>query len=103
MLLPIIESYEKNERNRLESTKDQLRKYVVYKASHIRNLQYEIDSLAKGMEELDTNKDLETLIQAIPMPQKPEFEAYRGTHTAYRNINSNGLLFAIPLPIQYPK
>ena len=103
LLLPILQSYEKAELHRLESTKDQLRKFVVYEASYIRNLQYEIDSLAKCMEELDTYKDLEALIQGSPRSMRPEFEPYKGTHLAYRNIDSSGLLFAIPLPVQESK
>ena len=103
LLVPILQSYEKTELQRLESTKDQLRKFVVYEASYIRNLQYEIDSLAKCMEELDTFKDLYALIQASPKPGRPEFEPYRGTHAAYRKIDSSGLLFTIPLPMQESK
>lgn len=103
LLLPILQGYEKTELNRLESTKDQLRKYIVYEASFIRNLQYEIDSLAKCMEELDTAKDLEELVQTPAKTMRPEFENYKGTHQAYRNVDSSGLVFAIPLPVQEAK
>ena len=103
LIVPVMDSYEKNEFQRLESIKDQLRKYVVYETSYIRNLQYEIDVLAKSMEELDIEKDLLGLCPVSPPIVKPEFENYKGTHSAYKNLGVSGLLFAIPLPIQEPK
>lgn len=103
LMKPVLESYEKNELYRLGCMKDQLRKFIVYEASYIRNLQYEIDSLASCMENLDIQKDLETLVFQVAQPVPPEFEAYKGSHPAYKNVSSSGLLFAIPLPIQDPK
>lgn len=103
LISPIMDSYEKSEIERLSGVKDQLRKYVVYEASYIRNLQYEIDTLANCMENLDLDRDLKAFTPSSLPPPKPEFESYKGSHTAYKNINSSGLLFAIPLPIQEAK
>ena len=103
LLIPIFETYEKNECLRLDCMKDQLRKFIVYETSYIRNLQYEIDSLAKTMEGIDVKNDLESLILHGSKTVGPEFEPYRGNHAAFRNIGSSGLLSAIPLPIQEAK
>ena len=103
LLGSILDVYKQNEKNRFETTKDQLRKYVVYQTSYIRNLQYEIDHLAKSMENLDHSNDTDFSMQVISKPQKPKFEPYRGAHSSYRNINASGLLFSIPLPMQEAK
>ena len=100
---PILAAYEKIEFNRLMGIKDQLRKFVVYEASYIRNVQYEIDGLAKTMEDIQVEHDLIMCCpQGVPWTQ-PEFEPYRGTHPSFKLINLNGLSIPIPLPIQEPK
>jgi hypothetical protein len=103
LVLPILASYERVELNRLMGIKDQLRKYVVYEASYIRSMQYEIDGLAKNMEEIHVEADLiDFCPQTLPWT-KPEFEPYRGSHPSFKAINPNGLSIPIPLPVQEAK
>jgi hypothetical protein len=45
-MMKILEVYQKQEEQRLESIKDMLRKLVVYQTSFLRNLQYDVDNLA---------------------------------------------------------
>jgi hypothetical protein len=46
LMMKILEVYQKQEEQRLESIKDMLRKLVVYQTSFLRNLQYDVDNLA---------------------------------------------------------
>lgn len=103
LVVPIMNSYEKSELNRLMGVKDQLRKFVIYETSYIRNLQYEIDSLAKSMEDIHIENDLKISCPVSIPWQAPEFEPYRGSHPAYKSITTSGLSLTIPLPIQEAK
>lgn len=103
LVAPVMASYEKCEQTRLMGIKDQLRKYVVYETSYIRNLQYEIDSLAKSMEEIHIENDLKNNCPVSPAWHCPEFEPFKGSHPAYKSISTTGLSLTIPLPIQEPK
>ena len=63
-----------------ENLKDCLRKYVIFKMSYLRNLQYDIDKKAKIMEKIDIRKDIFNYItknatSAIP-PDKYDYLPY---------------------------
>ena len=63
-----------------ENIKDCLRKYVIFKISYLRNLQYDIDKKAKIMENIDIRKDIYDFIiksatNAIP-PDKYTYLPY---------------------------
>ena len=63
-----------------DNIKDCLRKYVIFKISYLRNLQYDIDKKAKIMENIDIRKDIYDFIiknatNAIP-PDKYAFLPY---------------------------
>ena len=63
-----------------ENLKDCLRKYVIFKISYLRNLQYDIDKKAKIMENIDIRKDIFDYINknatnAIP-PEKYAYLPY---------------------------
>lgn len=85
----ILEVYQKQEEQRLESIKDCLRKLVVYETSYLRNLQYDIDNLARAMESVNTKSDLKQFIDdntsINPKNQKFEFESYQGTLESFKH------------------
>ena len=63
-----------------ENLKDCLRKYIIFKLSYLRNLQYDIDKKAKIMENINIRKDIYDYINknstvAIP-PEKYEYLPY---------------------------
>ena len=63
-----------------DNLKDCLRKYIIFKISYLRNLQYDIDKKAKIMENIDIRKDIYDYINknsttAIP-PEKYEYLPY---------------------------
>ena len=63
-----------------DNLKDCLRKYIIFKMSYLRNLQYDIDKKAKIMENIDIRKDIYDYINknsstAIP-PEKYEYLPY---------------------------
>ena len=63
-----------------ENLKDCLRKYIIFKMSYLRNLQYDIDKKAKIMENIDIRRDIYDYINknsttAIP-PEKYEYIPY---------------------------
>ena len=100
-MTPIMNMYELQETERLESIKDGLRKLVVYDTSHIRNVQYDIDTLAHYMESINTNSDLKVLIdESAGTDEYPnvEFEGYYSEHQGANNFNRTSV--SIPIPLQ---
>ena len=93
--------YEIQEKDRLESIKDCLRKLVVYDTSYIRNVQYDLDTLAHYMESINPNSDLKLIIdESIGEGEYPiiEFESYNGEHPRYNSFI--GTFVSIPIPLQ---
>lgn len=87
----ILEVYQKQEEQRLEAIKNCLRKLVVYETSYLRNLQYDIDNLARAMESVNAASDIKQFIDdntsINPKNQKLTFESYSGSHEMYKNLN----------------
>lgn len=84
-MIPILNLYEIQEKERLDSIKDALRKLVVYDTSMIRNIQYDLDTLAHYMESINTISDLKFMIdESLGQSEFPniEFEAYTSEHSA---------------------
>jgi hypothetical protein len=57
-----LNHHELQEKERLETSKDSLRKLVVYDTSFIRNVEYDLNSLAKFVEGINTNSDFRMII-----------------------------------------
>ena len=73
----ILQEYQTLEETLIEEIKDALRKYVIYQVSIVRNSQYDIESKAKIMEDINIQADIRAFIEkhstnAIP-PYKVEF------------------------------
>ncbi|CAG9319027.1 unnamed protein product [Blepharisma stoltei] len=96
----VLEVYQNQEEQRLESMKDALRKLVVYEASYIRNIQYDIDSLAKAMESINPIVDLKEFIDdnvsENPKAFKYVFQPYESNHPSFKGGDSR--MFSIKNP-----
>lgn len=101
-MTPVMNVYELQEKERLESIKDSLRKLVVYDTSYIRNIQYDLDTLAHYMESINPYSDIKLMIDEsqseIGEYPDMEFESYNGEHPAFKNFSST--LITIPVPLQ---
>jgi hypothetical protein len=97
----ILEVYQKQEEQRLETMKDCLRKLVIYETSYLRNLQYDIDNLAKAIESVNCRSDIQQFIDENSSSStknlKFEFESYSGTHETFKNIGSEPPSVKIPM------
>lgn len=74
MLTPALNYHELQEKERLESMKDSLRKLVVYDTSYIRNVEYDLNSLAKFVEAISTVSDFKMIIDDCNEGDLPVFE-----------------------------
>lgn len=101
MMAMILEVYQRQEEQRIDALKDALRKFIVYEASYIRNLQYDIESLAKVMEDVNPIEDVNLFIteNTSPNPKafKYIFEPYVGTHPSFKGGDSR--MFSIKNPL----
>ncbi|OMJ81642.1 hypothetical protein SteCoe_17859 [Stentor coeruleus] len=101
-MTPVMNVYELQEKERLESIKDSLRKLVVYDTSYIRNIQYDLDTLAHYMESINPYSDIKLMIDESQSEfgEYPDidFESYNGEHPAFKNFSST--LITIPVPLQ---
>lgn len=86
----ILEVYQRQEEQRLELMKDCLRKLVIYETSYLRNLQYDIDNLARAMESINVKSDVKQFVDenssTSPINLKLEFEPYQGQHELLKNL-----------------
>lgn len=96
----ILEVYQKQEEQRLEIMKDSLRKLVVYETSYLRNLQYDIDNLARAMESVNIKSDIKQFVDehasANEKNSKLVFEAFQSTHESFKNSISESPVLKIP-------
>ena len=96
----ILEVYQKQEEQRLELMKDCLRKLVVYETSYLRNLQYDIDNLARAMESINIKSDIKQFVDenSSPNPKnvKLVFESYQGVHDSFKNLGTEAPVVQIP-------
>jgi hypothetical protein len=100
LMTPVLNTYEIQEIERLEAIKDSLRKLIVYDTSYIRNIQYDLDTLAHHMESINPVSDLKLVIDESLNETDTfsfEFEKYNGEHPAFKNFAGN---VNIPVPLQ---
>lgn len=97
----ILEVYQKQEEQRLDTMKDCLRKLVIYETSYLRNLQYDIDNLARAVESVNCKSDIKQFIDenssAAPRNLKLEFESYVGSHESFKNIGAETPAVRVPM------
>ena len=71
--------------------KDSLRKFILYKISFLRNMQYDTDNISKKFDEIDINKDIKDFIVQNStndlIPFKYEFIPYNINKKKYKNKN----------------
>lgn len=81
LLTPALNYHELQEKERLESMKDCLRKLVVYDTSFIRNVEYDLNSLAKFVEAISTGSDFKMIVDECDESDLPvmEFEQFLAT------------------------
>jgi hypothetical protein len=93
--------YQKQEEQRLDTMKDCLRKLVIYETSYLRNLQYDIDNLARAVESVNCKSDIKQFIDenssAAPRNLKLEFESYVGSHESFKNIGAETPAVRVPM------
>jgi hypothetical protein len=101
----ILEVYQKQEEQRLEMMKDSLRKLVVYETSYLRNLQYDIDNLARAMESINIKSDIKQFVDENSSPNEKNsmlvFEPYEGEHECFKNLGTEPPIVKVPpIPVQ---
>ena len=79
-----LNHHELQEKERLETSKDSLRKLVVYDTSYIRNLEYDLNSLAKFVEGIHPNSDFKMIVDDCPTSDLPIFD-FEQFHSAKAN------------------
>ena len=71
--------------------KDSLRKFVLFKISFLRNMQYDVENISKKFDEIDINKDIKDFIVQNStndlIPFKYEFVPYNTNYKKYKNKN----------------
>ena len=96
----ILEVYQRQEEQRLEMMKNCLQKLVVYETSYLRNLQYDIDNLARAMESINIKSDIKQFVDenASPNPinSKLEFQPYEGLHDSFKNLGQEAPVIKMP-------
>ena len=74
LLTPALNYHELQEKERLEAMKDSLRKLVVYDTSYIRNVEYDLNSLAKFVEAINPGSDFKMIIDDCTETDLPQLE-----------------------------
>ena len=96
----ILEVYQIQEEQRLEMMKDCLRKLVVYETSYLRNIQYDIDNLARAMESINIKTDIKQFVDenasANQKNAKLVFVPYEGSHNSFKNLGDEAPVVVIP-------
>ena len=71
--------------------KDSLRKFILFKISFLRNMQYDVENISKKFDEIDINKDIKDFIVQNStndlIPFKYEFVPYNTNYKKYKNKN----------------
>ena len=71
--------------------KDSLRKFILFKISFLRNMQYDVENISKKFDEIDINKDIKDFIAQNStndlIPFKYEFVPYNTNYKKYKNKN----------------
>ena len=89
-----LDLFQNNEEELGLNLKDSLRKYVIFKISYLRNLQYDLDKKSKLIENINIRKDILDYIfkkstNAMP-PEKWKYSTYKSDiGKNYININVN--------------
>ena len=101
----ILEVYQRQEEQRLEMMKICLQKLVVYETSYLRNLQYDIDNLARAMESINIKSDIKQFVDEHtspnPINSKLEFHPYEGSHESFKNLGHEAPVIKMPVaPMQ---
>lgn len=96
-MTPIMNMFELQEKDRFELVKDALRKMVVYDTSYVRNVQYDLDTLAHYMESINPASDFKILVdETLAESEYPQidFESYSAVNGLNRTIAM------VPIPLQ---
>ena len=71
--------------------KDSLRKFILFKISFLRNMQYDVENISKKFDEIDISKDIKDFIVQNStndlIPFKYEFVPYNTNYKKYKNKN----------------
>ena len=86
----VLEAYQQAAEARLDALKDSFRKFIVYETSALRNTQYDLEVVAKTMEQLDPKADIQLFVdthkQEEVLDTHYRFVEYQPTATDFQRF-----------------